>query len=128
MLLYVIALLPILVYVLVVKAMDGFSLASWKRLFPSFVWGMSCCGTLFFVAKATGYENPVLSTFLEEFLKCIPLVWAICRKRVAFLAEALIYGTAIGAGFAFLENIVYMTLLPGFSLGDAPQIPAGGLF
>lgn len=119
MLLYIIALLPIIVYMLVVKAMDGFSLASWKRLFPCFVWGMSCCGTLFFVAKATGYENPVLSTSLEEFLKCIPLVWAICRKRVAFLAEALIYGTAIGAGFAFLENIVYMTLLPGFSLGDA---------
>ena len=36
-----------------------------------------------------------------------------------FFAEALIYGTAIGAGFAFLENIFYVALLPGFSLGDA---------
>ena len=119
MLLYIIALLPIIVYVLVVKAMDGFSMASWKRLIPGFVWGMFCCGALFFIARVTKYENSVLSTFLEEFLKCIPLVWAICRKRVAFFAEALIYGTAIGAGFAFLENIIYVTLLPGFSLGDA---------
>ena len=119
MLLYVIALLPIIVYVLVVKTMDGFSLASWKRLIPGFIWGVFCCGSLFFIARATEYDNPALSTFLEEFLKCIPLVWAICRKRVAFFAEALIYGTAIGAGFAFLENIIYVTLLPGFSLGDA---------
>lgn len=119
MLLYVIALFPIIVYVLVVKAMDGFSLTSWKRLIPGFIWGMFCCGALFISARATEYDNSVLSTFLEEFLKCIPLVWAICRKRVAFFAEALIYGTVIGAGFAFLENICYVILLPGFSLGDA---------
>lgn len=119
MLLYVIALLPIIVYVLVVKAMDGFSMASWRRLIPGFIWGAFCCGALFLIARVTGYENPVLSTFLEEFLKCIPLVWAICRKRVAFFAEALIYGTAIGAGFAFLENIIYVALVPDFSLGDA---------
>ena len=119
MLLYIIALLPIIVYVLAVKAMDGFSMASWKRLIPGFVWGMFCCGVLFLIARVTKYDNPALSTFLEEFLKCIPLVWAICRKRVAFFAETLIYGTAIGAGFAFLENIIYVTLLPDFSLGDA---------
>ena len=119
MLLYIIALLPIIVYVLAVKAMDGFSMASWKRLIPGFVWGMFCCGVLFLIARVTKYDNPALSTFLEEFLKCIPLVWAICRKRVAFFAETLIYGTAIGAGFAFLENIIYVALLPGFSLGDA---------
>lgn len=119
MLLYVIALLPMIVYVLSVKAMDGFSMASWKRLIPGFIWGVFCCGALFFIARVTGYENSALSTFLEEFLKCIPLIWVICRKRVAFFAEALIYGTAIGAGFAFLENIIYVALLPGFSLGDA---------
>lgn len=119
MLLYVLALLPIIVYVLVVKAMDGFSLASWRRLIPGFVWGVFCCGALFWMARAAEYDNSVLSTFLEEFLKCVPLVWAICRKRVAFFAEALIYGTAIGAGFAFMENIVYMALLPEFSLWDA---------
>lgn len=119
MLLYVIALLPIIVYVLVVKAMDGFSLTSWGRLISGLIWGAFCCGILFFISKVIKYENSVLSTFLEEFLKCIPLLWAICRKRVAFFAEALIYGTAIGAGFAFLENIFYVALLPGFSLGDA---------
>lgn len=117
--LYAIALLPILVYVLVVKAMDGFSMASWKRLAAGFFWGMAVCVILFFFARISGMEIAILSTFLEEFLKCLPLVWAVCRKKVAFFAEALIYGTAIGAGFSFLENIIYVTLLPGFSLGDA---------
>lgn len=117
--LYVIALLPIIICVLVVKAMDGFSIASWKRLVPGFVWGVLCCGALFFLARVSGYDNPALSTFLEEFLKCFPLILAIYRKRVAFFAEALIYGTAVGAGFAFLENIVYVALLPEFSLGDS---------
>lgn len=117
--LYVIALLPIIICVFIVKAMDGFSIASWRYLVSGFFWGALCCGGLFFLARASGLENPLLSTFLEEFLKCFPLILAVYRKRVAFFAEALIYGTAIGAGFAFAENIVYVALLPEFSLGDS---------
>ena len=117
--LYLIALFPIIVYVLIVKAMDQFLLATWKRLGSCFAWGLSCCGILFFASRLTGLDNAPISTFLEEFLKGLPLILAVCRKRVAFFAEALIYGTAIGAGFAFLENIMYVALVPGFSFGDA---------
>lgn len=117
--LYIIALLPIIVYFLIVKAMDGFSMASWKRIIAGSGWGMLCCALLFFAARFSDGKIAVISTFLEEFLKCLPLIVAICRKKVAFFAEALIYGTAIGAGFAFLENIIYVILLPGFSIGDA---------
>lgn len=117
--LYVIALLPIIICVLVVKAMDGFSIASWRRLASGFVWGALCCAALFFLSRTARYESAAVSSFLEEFLKCFPLILAIFRKRVAFFAEALIYGTAVGAGFAFLENIAYVALLPEFSLGDS---------
>lgn len=117
--LYLIALLPILLYVLCIKAMDGFSIASWKRLLGWFVWGILVCLALFGFARLTSWEFGFWAPFLEELLKASLLVIMIMRKRVAFFAEALIYGTAAGAGFAFLENITYVSVISNFSLGDA---------
>ena len=116
---YLVALFPILAYVIMLKVMDGFSIASWTRIGISFLWGLLCCAFLFLGSSAVNPEIAGLSTFLEEFLKCFPLVLAVCFRKVAFFSEALIYGAAAGAGFAFLENILYVTMVPDFSLGDA---------
>lgn len=117
--LYLIALLPIIVYVVIIKAMDGFSIASWKRILAWFVWGFVTCGGLLLYSRWTGRDLGWYAPLVEEFLKALPLVIAVCRKKVVFFSESLIYGTAIGAGFAFLENVIYVAVLPGFTLGDA---------
>ena len=117
--LYLVAILPIIVYVMIVKAMDGFSIASWSRLLEGFVWGAICCLAMFFTLRFSGLDLGRSAPVVEELLKCFPLIVAVCRKRVAFFAEALIYGTAIGAGFAFPENFIYVWANPGFTLGDA---------
>lgn len=117
--LYLIAILPIIVYVVIIKAMDGFSIASWSRMLVWFLWGFATCGGLLLYSRWTGRDLGWYAPLVEEFLKAFPLVLAVCRKKVAFFSEALIYGTAIGAGFAFLENIIYVAFLPDFSLGDA---------
>ena len=71
------------------------------------------------VAVVCSYVNPALwrsmnitwteytwygSPFVEEALKATFLVYLIRRKRIAFMVDALIYGFAIGAGFALVEN------------------------
>ena len=129
MLLYVIALLPIIVYVLVVKAMDGFSLASWRRLIPGFIWGAFCCGTIFLAARITEYDNSVLSTFLEEFLQLVLVILLMTGLLIVIndIDEKLIHKWHITAGFnkRGAPERHFSRRIPH---GDASQVPAGRLF
>lgn len=117
--LYFVSLLPILLYVIAIKSMDAFKLASWKKVILAAGWGMLDCTALFLAASTGESSSNEWSPLLEELLKGLPLVYLIGRKRIAFLAEALIYGTAIGAGFALLENIIYVTVISDLSLYGA---------
>lgn len=117
--LYCICIIPIILYLFLIKGMDGFSLASVPKIAESFLWGMICCVSLFFAGMHFSLETVWLGPLLEELMKALPLVFAIYRKRTAFFAETLIYGAAIGAGFALPENILYINLSSDFLLGDA---------
>lgn len=117
--LYAICIIPIILYFLLVKGMDGFTLGSTGRMLESFVWGLTVCLFLYFFGRTLDFDSDLLFPVLEELLKALPLVIAIYRKRLAFFAETLIYGAAIGAGFSLLENIIYVGAFEDFSLGDA---------
>ncbi|MFQ5486539.1 MAG: PrsW family glutamic-type intramembrane protease [bacterium] len=54
------------------------------------------------------YVAPVI----EELLKAVYIVFLVRLKRVGFMVDAAIYGFAIGAGFAFVENIFYLQTIP----------------
>lgn len=117
--LYAICIIPIILYFLLVKGMDGFTLSSTGRMLESFVWGLAVCLSLYLLGSTLGVDSTWLFPLLEELLKALPLVIVIYRKRLAFFAEALIYGAAIGAGFSLLENIIYVGAFENFSIGDA---------
>lgn len=52
-----------------------------------------------------------LAPLIEEILKSLYLIFLIRSKRVGFMVDGAIYGFAIGAGFALVENIYYLTAL-----------------
>ncbi|MGH8481065.1 MAG: PrsW family glutamic-type intramembrane protease [Nevskiaceae bacterium] len=54
---------------------------------------------------------------VEELLKGAVIVWLVARHRIAFLVDAAICGFAVGAGFAMLENLFYLRLLPDAPIG-----------
>lgn len=56
------------------------------------------------VERYERYGAPVV----EEVLKAGYLMYLIRSKKVGFMVDAAIYGIAIGAGFAFVENIYYL--------------------
>ncbi len=56
---------------------------------------------------------------LEEMMKAAILFAFILRRRIAFIVETVIYGAAIGAGFALLENIIYISYNPDMLIGNA---------
>lgn len=49
-----------------------------------------------------------LAPLVEELCKAAYLVYLIKSKKVGFMVDGAIYGFAIGAGFAFVENIYYL--------------------
>jgi RsiW-degrading membrane proteinase PrsW (M82 family) len=56
-----------------------------------------------------------LAPLIEESLKAAYLVYLMRTNRVGFMVDAAIRGVAIGAGFALVENVYYLTMRP-----DAP--------
>ena len=48
---------------------------------------------------------------LEEALKGVAVVFAIASRRIGFLVDAAIWGFAIGAGFAAVENVHFFLVL-----------------
>ncbi len=55
--------------------------------------------------------------FLEEFLKGMVIVALIRTHRIGFLVDAAILGFAVGAGFAMVENLVYLMEYPDATMG-----------
>ena len=120
--LFVAALLPVVIYIFVVYKIDHFSLISVKNLLLQVLCGMVAALVCFGLFQLTGsilsenqseFFNPVL----EEIVKAIPLLWLATRKKIVFFIDSVICGAAIGGGFSILENIFYLLLGNGMSLG-----------
>lgn len=115
---WILSLLPIAVYILILKMLDSFSLARWKTLLAGIGYGALCCGALWYLVSSVlplGSATPLV----EELLKGGFAAYLICSKRIRFMPEALIYGAAAGAGFSLVENIIYLYSQPGMMAGTA---------
>ncbi len=99
--------------------MDAFSLGGWRQIFLYVLWGVFACFVAWGCNQLWPWDNVWGAPVLEELLKCLPLLWFIWRRKVAFLAETLLFGAAIGTGFALLENTLYLLYVPDFPIGNA---------
>ncbi|HLF20432.1 MAG TPA: PrsW family glutamic-type intramembrane protease [Bacteroidota bacterium] len=48
------------------------------------------------------------SPLVEEIFKAAYIMYLMRSQRIGFMVDAAIYGFAVGAGFAFIENIYYL--------------------
>ena len=119
---FVAALLPVVIYILVVYMLDSFALISVKRLLLLVLCGMVAALACFGLFQLTGsflpdrvsdYVNPVV----EEMVKGIPLLYLARRKKIVFFIDSVICGAAVGGGFSILENIFYLLLGGPMSMG-----------
>lgn len=85
----------------------GAALAS----YPANVGSLDLLGIEF--VTYTRYMAP----FVEEALKAAIIVVLLRHNRIGFLVDAAILGFAVGAGFAILENMHYLNILPDMQLG-----------
>lgn len=117
--LYVVSIFPIILYLLLVKALDGFSLTGWRPTLLCLGWGVVSCALGYLVTGVCEQDLGVFLPLFEEFIKFAPLLVLIVMRKAAFFAEVLIYGAAIASGFAIPENMLYVASAPEFGIGDA---------
>lgn len=120
-----VGLLPVLSFLAAMRYFDSYKLvhlrptlvligAGGMAAIASYWAGAAVLGN--FHLDFTAYSRYV-GPLVEESLKGAVIVWLIRSHRIAFLVDAAICGFAVGAGFAMVENLFYLHLLPGAPLG-----------
>ncbi len=54
------------------------------------------------------FYSRYIAPIIEELLKVLLIIYLIKSRKIGFMVDAAIFGFAIGAGFAFIENIYYL--------------------
>jgi len=119
----VVALVPVLLFLLTLVFLDTFRLVHFRRIawailagigtgLASYVVNSSLLGLLGWPVITFAI---VLAPVVEESLKGLYMGWLLKTRRAGFLIDAAILGFATGSGFAVAENIFYLRNLP-----DAP--------
>ncbi len=114
-----VAFLPIVLFLLFMKLFDSFKLITARLTLAAL-----CAGALAAILAVTanqllfnwtGLDTAAFSRFVspvsEELLKILLIIWLVHANRLGFLVDAAIAGFAVGAGFAIVENIYYMSVL-----------------
>jgi len=118
------ALLPVLVFLVALVLIDSYKLVPLRWIIGAIFVGCVAAFVCFrinpwlqdiFDMSRYGFSRYVAPAN-EEFFKALFLVYLIRGKRVAFMVDASIYGFAIGAGFAIIENLHYHTLIDDRSM------------
>lgn len=58
-----------------------------------------------------------IAPVIEEFAKALIIVALIYAHRIGFLVDAAIFGFAVGTGFALVENVYFLRLIPDAGFG-----------
>lgn len=112
----IISLFPVYVFLVALILLDSFKLVSLRSLMATILVGVGiaagCYGINDWLLGHLAirhddylkYCGPVI----EELAKALYIVYLIRSRKIGFMVDAALYGFAIGAGFAFAENIYYL--------------------
>lgn len=114
-----ISLLPVFIFLLALIFLDSYKLVKRNSVISAILYGCVVAGASYFLNTfifTLGIDDLLVRRYMapviEEALKALSVVYLIKRKKVGFMVDTTIYGFAVGAGFAFIENIYYLTSLP----------------
>ena len=114
-----VSLLPVFYFLVAFIVLDSYKLVKFRSILLTIIIGCATAVVSLFINSFlisilnvdfsfySKYGAPVI----EELVKAGYMVYLIKSKRIGFLVDAAIYGFAIGAGFALVENIYYLNQL-----------------
>ncbi|HXG37961.1 MAG TPA: PrsW family glutamic-type intramembrane protease [Bacteroidota bacterium] len=120
----ILSLSPVLLFLAGLLFLDSFKLVKFRAILIAIgVGGLSAIASLMVNTALVDalpldgrYYPRYIAPVVEESLKAVFLVYLIRTKKVGFMVDAALFGFAIGAGFALVENIVYLRSMPHASL------------
>ena len=118
-------LLPVVCFLGALVYLDSYKLVGRRWVLGTIIVGGLIAGLSYL---ANGWLLPVLdmefqsytryvSPFIEELLKALVIIALIRLHRIGFLVDAAIFGFAVGTGFAVIENMYYLQILPDTGTG-----------
>jgi RsiW-degrading membrane proteinase PrsW (M82 family) len=113
---YALSLLPVTVFLVGLFLFDNFKLVRKSLLALSLLWGIVSAVLAYYInSSLSGIYAQEISTFsryiapfTEEILKALLIIGMISKRKIGFTVDAVIYGFAVGTGFALSENLVYL--------------------
>jgi RsiW-degrading membrane proteinase PrsW (M82 family) len=112
----IVSLFPVFVFLVALIFLDSFKLVNLRAVLQTILVGCAAAALCLFLNSGlmnwlaiyvkiyVRYVAPVT----EELFKAIYLVYLIRAGKVGFMVDAAIYGFALGAGFALVENVYYL--------------------
>jgi RsiW-degrading membrane proteinase PrsW (M82 family) len=115
-----VGLLPVVCFLGALVAFDSYKLVRLRTVLAVILLGGLAAGASYFanggllalldvqLATYSRYVAPLV----EELLKGSVILLLLRTHRIGFLVDAAIFGFAVGTGFAMVENLYYLRLLP----------------
>jgi RsiW-degrading membrane proteinase PrsW (M82 family) len=113
---FAVSLLPVFIFLLALVFLDSYKLVKLPEVAMSIIFGaLTAVVALFvntfiagFVPHGKGIFPRYVAPVTEEVLKSVFVVFLVRSGKVGFMVDAAIHGFAVGAGFAFMENVHYL--------------------
>lgn len=114
-----VALFPVFVFLVTLIFLDSFKLVRFRSVVQAILIGCLVALVCYFVNSGIRallnierihfyrFAAPVI----EELFKAAFMIYLIRSGKIGFMVDGAIYGFAIGSGFAFIENIFYLSVL-----------------
>lgn len=120
----VIALVPVVAFLVALSQMDSFRLVRPTSIVRALAYGAAAAGAslwghdwLLHVRHVpAGVISRYIAPVTEETAKGLLLVGLVATSRVGFLVDAAVQGFAVGTGFALVENLTYLRVMPDASV------------
>ena len=120
----IISLSPVFLFLIVLIFLDSFKLIKRRSLIFTIMIGAGIALVCYriniwmleYIVSSPDSYLRYIAPIVEELSKSLYIVYLIRFQKIGFMVDAAIYGFAIGAGFAFTENIYYLGVLQQASI------------
>jgi RsiW-degrading membrane proteinase PrsW (M82 family) len=114
-----VSVLPVVAFLVSLIFLDSYKLIRFRSVGAAVLVGFGAAvlsfaiGNIVLARSGITFESYArhVAPPLEESLKLCYVAWLIRGKRIGFMVDAAVYGFAVGAGFAILENVYYLRAL-----------------
>lgn len=116
----VVSVLPVFLFLGALVLIDSYKLVALRTVLlaaaAGVLAGLASYGVNVWLRPALAMDltpySRYVAPFIEESLKAAYIVYLMSRSKVGFVVDAAILGFGIGTGFAFLENLYYLSVNP----------------